>query len=443
MDDELKQSVLKQAKEKGVKSVVLRFVDVTGGAKNCEITAARLEDVLYGGLWFDGSSIAGFARISESDMLLMPEPETFRTMPWAPGVARIMCDVYTVEDKPFEGDPRGCLKKALARVTQAGFEYKVGPELEFFLFKNGCNGSCTPEPHDAAGYFDLATVDLAADVRREVVPALEQMGLEIEMSHHEVAPGQHEIDFKYGNALAIADSVMTYKDAVKTIAMKHGLFASFMPKPIAGINGSGMHVHQSLWREGETAFYDEKDEYQLSSTAMHFIAGQLHHARALAGVVAPTVNSYKRLVPGFEAPVYACWGKTNRSALIRVPRPARGKKSSVRCELRCPDPSCNPYLAFAAMLEAGMDGVEKKMKPPAAVEEDVYEFNDEKLAKFYIKTLPSTLAEAMRETAGDDVVKGALGSHAFEMLQACQKREWDAYRTQVTPWELQEYLPKL
>ncbi|OIO27139.1 type I glutamate--ammonia ligase [Candidatus Micrarchaeota archaeon CG1_02_55_22] len=444
--DDAKREVLRLAEEKGVKFVLLRFTDVLGTPKNTEITVSKLADALADGIWFDGSSIEGFTRIHESDMLLVPDASTFAILPWTDGkVAQIVCDINTDEKKPFEGDPRYLLKKALERTRSQGFEYNVGPELEFFLFtdKNGGGTVPTPSPHDAAGYFDLSPMDLAAEVRREVVPALEAMGLEIEMLHHEVAPGQHEIDFKYGNALAIADSVMTYKMAVKTIAARHGLYASFMPKPIYGINGSGMHVHQSLWRGGENAFYDDGDEHNLSPVAKHYIAGQLSHARGLAGVVAPTVNSYKRLVPGYEAPVYVCWGQTNRSALIRVPKLMRGKTASLRCELRCPDPSSNPYLAFAAMLECGMDGITKKIAAPKPVEEDVYDFDDAKLASFYIKTLPASLDEAMAEASADEVVKGALGKHAFKTLQESQRAEWDAYRLQVTPWELSEYLPRL
>ena len=438
--------ILKKAKEAGVKFVSLRFVDILGTAKNCEVTIGRLEKVFDGGLWFDGSSIEGFARIHESDMLLKPDLSTFATLPWTGNqVASIMCDVYGADGKPFAGDPRFVLKSVLEKARKKGFDYKVGPELEFFLFsqKNGNPNGGVPEPHDAAGYFDLDPMDLATEVRREMVPAMESMGISIEMSHHEVAPGQHEIDFKYDNALKQADNVLTYKNTVKMVAKKYGLFASFMPKPIQGINGSGMHVHQSLWKGGKNAFFDAKDGYNLSDTAYSFVAGQLHHARALSAVVAPTVNSYKRLVPGYEAPVYVCWGRRNRSALIRVPEQFKKREYATRAELRCPDPSCNPYLAFAAMLAAGLDGIEKKMKPPDAVEEDVYEFDDAKLAKRYINTLPGSLGEAMAEFARDSVLKEALGLNVAEKLAAAQKQQWDAFRQHVTKWELEEYYPVL
>jgi len=444
--------VLKKAKEAGVKFVSLRFVDVLGTAKNCEVTVDRLEKVIDQGLWFDGSSIEGFARIHESDMLLKPDLSTFATLPWTNNtVAAVMCDVYGSDGKPFVGDPRFVLKSVVEKARKMGFEYKVGPELEFFLFcqKNGngngsgTGGHASPEPHDSASYFDLDPMDLAADLKREIVPMMESMGMSIEMSHHEVAPGQHEIDFKYDTAVKQADNVLTYKNTVKMVAKKYGLFASFMPKPIQGINGSGMHVHQSLWKGGKNAFFDAKDEYNLSDVAYSFVAGQLHHARALSAVVAPTVNSYKRLVPGYEAPVYVCWGRRNRSALIRVPEQFMKREYATRAELRCPDPSCNPYLAFAAMLAAGLDGIERKMKPPESVEEDVYEFDDAKLAKRYINTLPGSLGEAMAEFAKDAVLKEALGANLSEKLAAAQKQQWDAYRQQVTKWELDEYYPVL
>lgn len=445
---EEKERVLGDAKEKKVEFVDLEFVDIFGMPKMCEITAARLGDVLEDGLWFDGSSIDGFMRIHESDMFLVPDTATYAVLPWGNGkVARMMCDVYMNEKTPFEGDPRNALKKGLAKAKEKhGYELKVGPELEFFVFKNGNGGIPDPknaQVHDDASYFDLATKDMAVDLRREIVPALESMGLQIEMSHHEVAPGQHEIDFKYGDALGIADSVLIYKTTVKMLARKYGLFASFMPKPVFGINGSGMHVHQSLWKEGKNEFYDGNDQYWLSATARHYIAGILHHARALSAVVAPTVNSYKRLVPGYEAPVYICWGRTNRSALVRIPRSLEGKTAATRAEVRFPDPSCNPYLAFAAMLAAGLDGIEKKMEAPKPVEENLYHFDDRKLKELYIKTLPANLKEAMNELEADEVVRGALGKHIFEKLCEAQNEQWDAFRLQVTGWELERYFPVL
>jgi glutamine synthetase len=441
---EARNELVKKAKSAGVKFVQMQFVDVLGTAKCCEIPAERLEKVIHSGLWFDGSSIEGFVRIHESDMLLKPDESTFAVLPWTGGkVARIMCDVYDSSEKPFAGDPRNILKKVMEKAKEKGFEYKVGPELEFFLFPEKNGVEVNPTPHDEGGYFDLDPRDHAADVKREIVPYLQEMGLEVEMSHHEVAAGQHEIDFKYANALKQADNVLTYKNVLKTVARKYGLFASFMPKPIYGINGSGMHVHQSLWKGEKNAFFDDEDEYKLSKVAYGFIAGQLSHARALSAVVAPTVNSYKRLVPGYEAPVYICWARRNRSALIRVPEHFAGRDYAARAELRCPDPSCSPYLAFAAMLASGMDGVEKGVKPPSPVEEDVYEFDDAKLAKFYVKTLPASLEEATQELLKDSVLKDALGEHALNKLVDAQKHQWDAYRTQVTKWELDTYLTML
>ncbi|MBI5229344.1 glutamine synthetase [Candidatus Micrarchaeota archaeon] len=437
-----KDYVLQKARETEVKFVQMQFIDVLGNAKSCEIPFEKLEKALYSGIWFDGSSIEGFVRIHESDMLLKPDENTFAILPWTGGkVARIMCDVFDSSEKPFEGDPRFILKKQLEKAKEKGFDYRVGPELEFFLFPEKNGG--VPEPHDSAGYFDLDPRDLAAEAKREIVSYLQGMGLEVEMSHHEVAAGQHEIDFKYANALSTADHVLAYKSVLKTVAKKYGLFASFMPKPIFGINGSGMHVHQSLWEDGSNSFFDDSDEYKLSKIAYGFIAGQLSHARALAAVVAPTVNSYKRLVPGYEAPVYICWARRNRSALIRVPEHFSGRNYAARTELRCPDPSCNPYLAFAAMLAAGLDGIERGLKPPEPVEEDVYEFDDAKLASFYIRMLPASLDEATQELCNDSVLKESLGKHAFEKLVDAQRRQWDEYHIRVTGWEIENYLPVL
>lgn len=442
-EGELKEGILKSAKKSGLKFIGLQFVDILGNAKNCEITTSKLEGALNSGIWFDGSSIEGFARIHESDMLLKPDPKTFMLLPWTENkVARIMCDVYTVDEKPFEGDPRGNLKRVLNEVGKEGFEYKVGPELEFFFFKMP-DGTPTREPSDAGGYWDLSPLDQAVDVKREVILGLDGMGMSIERGSHEVAPGQHEIGIKYGDALTIADNVVIYKNTVKTIAKKHGLLASFMPKPIAGMNGSGMHTHQSLWKNNRNAFFDAKDSYRLSKVAHSFIAGQLQHVRAMSAVVAPTVNSYKRLVPGFEAPVYICWAQINRSSLIRVPRGLKGKEDAVRLELRCPDPSCNPYLAFAAMLSAGFDGVKRKMTPPQPVEENVYHFDDKKLAKYYIKTMPASLNEATRELSKSSLMKEALGEWIFSKLIDVQNKQWDSYRTSVTQWEIDRYLPVL
>ncbi|MBI5158957.1 type I glutamate--ammonia ligase [Candidatus Micrarchaeota archaeon] len=444
-----KERVLKIVKDNGVQFVALQFVDIFGIAKNCEIPAKRLEEVIDNGLWFDGSSIEGFMRIHESDMYLKPDLSTFAVIPFADEkVARIICDVYTDEKHRFEGDPRYVLQKALKKAEEAGFAYKVGPELEFFFFKDpqcDCNGNGglkpTPEVHDRAGYFDLSPMDLATSAKRAIVIGLEAMGLEVEMHHHEVAPGQHEIDFKYGDALKIADQVITYKNTLKMISRKHGLFASFMPKPIFGINGSGMHVHQSLWKSGKNAFYDGSDKYKLSATAKSFIAGQLAHAQEFSAVTAPTVNSYKRLVPGYEAPAYICWARTNRSALIRVPRCQEGRESGTRIELRCPDPSCNPYLALSVMLYAGLDGVKNNLTPPEPVEEDVYHFDDKKLKEHYINTLPGSLGEASKNLSESKLMREALGEHVFGKLLEAQKQQWDDFRLRVTPWEIDTYLP--
>ena len=434
--------ILADALKKGVQFVDLEFVDIAGMPKMCEITAEGLEGVLQGGTWFDGSSIEGFARIAESDMFLVPDPSTWAPLPWTGNkTARVICDVYSDEKTPFAGDPRNVLRRQLARAAEMGFEYKVGPELEFFIFKgmNGEGAAASAHVHDEAGYFDLATRDAAVELRQEIVPALEKMGMRIEKSHHEVAQGQHEIDFAYGNALPIADAVLTYKTTVKTLSKKYGLYASFMPKPVFGINGSGMHVHQSLWKDGKNLFYDGQNEYWLSKTAMQFIAGLMEHSRALAAITNPTVNSYKRLVPGYEAPVYICWGRINRSALIRIPRNLAGKEKGTRIECRFPDPSCNPYLAFAAMLAAGLDGIERNLEPPKPVEERVYGYEEEKRRTLGIRTLPESLQEASFELASDKVIADALGAHVVERLLTVQKKDWDGYKTQVTQWEKDRY----
>lgn len=444
--DQAKERVLERVKEDNVKFINLQFTDIFGAAKNVDITREKLADSLESGTWFDGSSIEGFARIHESDMVLVPDPSTYAVIPWRAGenaTARLIADVHTPDGKPFMGSPRNILKKSLAKAEKLGYTYNTGPELEFFLFKTD-NGRISPVPHDVGGYFDHSGRDLATDVRRDIILALEAFGMEVEMSHHEVAPGQHEIDVRYSDALSSADNSTTLKHAVKSVAAAHGLYATFMPKPIFGINGSGMHVHQSLYdTRGKSAFYDEKDDYHLSEVARQFIAGQLSHAKEIAGVVAPTVNSYKRLTPGYEAPVYICWGRTNRSALIRVPRISPGREQSTRLELRCPDPSANIYLAFAVMLEAGMDGITKKKKAPDAVEEDVYEFDDSKLKEFYIESLPADLGAAIAEMQQSSFLKDAMGATLYEKYVAAKKLEWEDYRIQVTQWELDKYLEKL
>ena len=441
--DDINQETLEKAKKDGVKFVQLQFTDIHGAIKSVTIPIHKLEESLEKGTWFDGSSIEGFARIAESDMYLKPDASTYALLPWETGeesTCRIICDVYTPDGKPFEGDPRYILKKVMNEAAEIGFEYNVGPELEFFLFKP-TDGKICPTVHDKAGYFDFSPRDLAVKVRNDIIKALESMGLEVEMSHHEVAPGQHEIDFKYGNALLQADRAITFKHVVKSIAQKHGLYASFMPKPIFGINGSGMHVHQSLFdiETRKNAFFDANDNYKLSKIAKNFIAGQLHHVKGMSAVVAPRVNSYKRLVPGYEAPVYICWAQINRSALIRIPRYSPGREQATRAELRCPDPSCNPYLAFAVMLKAGLDGIRNKMEPPKPVEEDVYEFDECKLETHGIDTLPASLGEAIIELKKDKIIQDVLGKHTYPIYIAAKKAEFDEFRLQVTEWELEKY----
>lgn len=438
-----KKEVIDSARRLGVKFVTLQFVDIFGATKSCEVTVDRLEEVIDSGLYFDGSSIEGFTRIHESDMILFPELSTFAPIiSTGNRVARFFCDVKTPDGKPFEGDPRFILKKMIERARDLGFEYLVGPELEFFLFSAESVEKLAPRPQDEAGYFDLGPRDLASDVRREIVTNLEPMGLKVEMTHHEVAPGQHEIDFKYSDALTTAENVLSYKNAVKTTAQAHGLFASFMPKPIFGINGSGMHVNQSLRdiKTGENAFHGPNDKYRLSDIAYHFIGGQLEHARSMCGILNPTVNSYKRLVPGYEAPVYMCWGRMNRSALIRIPECRRGFGENVRAELRNPDPACNPYLAFAVMLAAGLDGIKRKVKPPEPVEEDVFDFDDAKLSSLRIRTLPASLEEACTEMESSKLVRETLGEHSFNKILEAHRKALLEYTTRITPWELETYL---
>ena len=437
------QDILKLVEEQHVEFISLQFTDIVGMVKNVTIPVAQLGDCLDHGVWFDGSSIEGFARIAESDMFLVPDLETYALIPWDSGegftTARMICDVYTPDGKPFAGDPRYVLKTALDEAAQMGFVYNVGPELEFFLFKSDSDGRPAPVPHDAAGYFDVST-DLATHIRRHMVRALEAFDIEVEAAHHEVAIGQHEIDFKYGPALRTADHAVTFRVALKAVAQQHNLYATFMPKPIAGINGSGMHVHQSLSdvKTGRNLFYDANDPYGLSRTARHFIAGLLAHAKGMIAVLAPLVNSYKRLVPGYEAPVYLSWGRTNRSALVRVPRISAGRPQATRIELRCPDPSCNPYLAFAVMLKAGLDGIRRELPLPEAAEEDLYHVDPRSRQ---LETLPGSLGEALEELQRDEVIAAALGPHIFERFIEAKSQEWDDYRLFVSQWELDRYLP--
>ena len=428
-------------KRNDIRFVRLQFSDIMGVAKHVTIPISHWADALEHGIWFDGSSIEGFARIAESDMYLAPDLDTFAVVPWDMDLstARVICDIYTPDGEHFEGDPRYILKRQLERAAGMGYNYYVGPELEFFLFKRHSNGSIFPlEPHDGAGYFDVST-DQANNVRRQMVDALQALGIHVEASHHEVAVGQNEIDFSYGPALTTADHAMTFRVTLKAVAQKNNLHCTFMPKPIAGINGSGMHVHQSLWHvdRHDTAMYDADNEYGLSQVALQFIAGQLAHARAFSPIIAPLVNSYKRLVPGYEAPVYISWGRTNRSALIRIPRISQGRYKSTRCELRCPDPSANPYLAFAVMLASGLDGIQKRMAPPAAAEEDLYHVDGVRAG---LNTLPGDLGEAIEELKNDEIIQSALGQHVYERYVEAKMQEWNDYRLYVSEWELNRYL---
>ncbi len=439
--------VLVQAKADDIKFISLQFTDILGTIKSITIPLGRLEEALERGVWFDGSSIQGFARIYESDMVLKPDPVTYRVLPWSAEErrrARIICDLYRPDGLPFAGDPRTVLRRVLTRANEKGFIFNTGPELEFFLFKKDGEFPTQPVPHDVGGYFDFSPRDEAQRVRSDIILALNDMGMEVEASHHEVAAGQHEIDFRYADALTSADNAMTFKYTVKAIAATHGVYATFMPKPMFGINGSGMHTHQSIFDvDGRNLFFDADDAFKLSKLAYNFIAGQLTHARALAAIVAPTVNSYKRLVPGYEAPAYICWAQINRSALIRIPRYSPGRESSTRAELRCPDPSCNPYLAFAAMLAAGLDGIDKELTAPPPVNEDVYDFDEDDLRERAIGLLPGTLGEALRELASNNVIRDALGEHVYQAFDRAKQAEWDDYRIRVTDWELERYLETL
>ena len=445
MTDEKKASILKECKKKDIRLIILQFVDMLGMTKSVTIPTEHLEKALTSGVGFDGSSIEGFVRIYESDMIAMPDPSTFHILPWCRSEtkeARIICDIYRPGGKPFEGDPRYILRKAVKEAEDLGFVFNTGPELEFFLFKTKDGPEVIVEPYDVGGYFDYSPLDRSSDIRREATFTLQEVGIDVEMSHHEVAPGQHEIDFKFSDALSTADNVITYKNAIKAMALSSGLHATFMPKPIYGVNGSGMHTHQSLFykKNGKNAFFDPDDEYNLTDTAYYFIGGQLKYCRAMSVLLAPIVNSYKRLTVGYEAPVYICWGRKNRSALIRVPEYHPGMEKATRAELRFPDPSCNPYLAFAAMLKTGIDGIKRKIKPPDPVEEDVFEFDDRKLAKFYIKSLPASLGEAIAEYEKSKLMKETLGELTFNRYLEAKKKEWDEYKLQVTQWEVNRYL---
>lgn len=440
---EAQEYVLKTAREHDVKFVWLWFTDILGFLKSFSIGIDELEDTLHEGMGFDGSSIQGFARIDESDMVAMPDPDTFQLVPWIPkehtAVARMFCDIITPGGEPFEGDPRLVLKKNLEQAAKLGYTYYVGPELEYFYFKDSKGCECL----DEGGYFDMTPPDAAHDLRRETVLTLEAMGIGVDKSHHEVATSQHEIDMRYTDALTMADNVMTYRMVVKEIALRHGVYATFMPKPVFGINGSGMHVHQSLFQGNTNAFFDPRGRYYLSKTGLSFLAGLLKYAPEITAVTNQWVNSYKRLVPGWEAPVYLSWATRNRSDLIRVPEYKPGKEEATRFELRSPDPACNPYLCFSVMLAAGLAGIEEGLEPPEPVEANVYHMSAEEREKRGIGTLPASLLEAIQLTERSELVRKALGDHVFEAFIQNKKIEWDRYRIHVTDYELDRYLPIL
>ncbi len=434
--------VLQMAKEHDVKFIRLWFTDILGSLKSVAITVAELPEALEEGVGFDGSSIEGFARIDESDMMAMPDPTTFAILPWRPQerrVARMFCDILLPDGRPFEGDPRYVLRRNLKRATDLGYTFYVGPELEYFYFA----GSDRTEVLDTGGYFDLTPLDAATDLRRETVLTLEELGIAVEASHHEVAPSQHEIDLRYTDALTMADNTMTYRLVVKEVALKNGVYATFMPKPLADENGSGMHVHQSLFKGERNAFFDAGDPYHLSALARAYIAGLLRHAQEITLITNQWVNSYKRLVPGFEAPVYLSWARRNRSDLIRVPEYKRGKESATRLEYRAPDPACNPYFAFAAMLAAGLEGIEREYPCPEPVEGNVFEMSEEERRERGIEHLPGSLWEAVEQAEGSDVLRRCLGDHIFDSLLTNKKIEWSNFRRQVTDYELKRYLPIL
>lgn len=436
------EDILRMARENHVKFVRLQFTDILGTVKNIAITVEQLPKALEGEMMFDGSSIEGFVRIEESDMYLRPDNRTFMLMPWKPqdgAVARLICDVYNPDGTPFAGDPRGNLRRNLDAAAKLGFNMFVGPECEFFLFHRDEDGMPTTITHDHGGYFDLAPVDLGENARRDMVLNLEKMGFEVEASHHEVAEGQHEIDFKYTDALRAADNILTFKSVVRTVAQQHGLHATFMPKPVFGIAGSGMHCNLSLFRGEDNAFYDPNREHQLSEEAMYFIGGLVKHARGMACITNPLVNSYKRLVPGYEAPVYIAWSPRNRSPLIRIPA-KRGL--STRVEMRNPDPSCNPYLTLSAMLAAGLDGIQNKIQPPEPTNRNIYEMTAEEREELGIGNLPASLEEAIAELKKDQVVRAALGDHIMDKYLEAKEAEFNEYRTRVHQWELDQYLAR-
>jgi glutamine synthetase len=437
-----REDILRICKEEDVRFIRLQFTDMFGTMKNVAITVHQLEKALDNQIMFDGSSIEGFVRIEESDMFLHPEPDTFVIFPWKSQdgkEARLICDVYNTDKTPFEGCPRNTLKRALKEASDMGFKMYAGPEAEFFLFDTDAEGKTATGTHDNAGYFDLAPVDLGESARREICLTLESMGFEIEASHHENAPGQHEIDFKYDDALTTADNVMTFKMVVRIVAKRHGLHATFMPKPVFGVAGSGMHINTSLFRNGTNAFFDKNEEYELSRDAMHFIGGLLKHAKGIAAITNPLVNSYKRLVSGYEAPVYISWSMKNRSPLIRIPA-QRG--IATRLELRSPDPSCNPYLALAVVLKSGLDGIRNGIMPPPPTNKNIYEMTDQERLDENIPRLPGSLYEAIKALRNDEILRNALGEHCYGRYVEAKLLEWDEYRIQVTQWERDRYMDR-
>ncbi|MCM1144485.1 MAG: type I glutamate--ammonia ligase [Blautia sp.] len=435
-----KQDIIRLVEEEDVEFIRLQFTDIFGNLKNVAVTVSQLERALDNQCMFDGSSIEGFARIEESDMYLHPDFGTLEIFPWRPQqgkVARLICDVYRPNGEPFEGDPRYILKRAIKEAADMGYVFEVGPECEFFLFNTDENAMPTTSTHEQAGYFDLGPVDFGENTRRDMVLTLEEMGFVVEASHHEVAPAQHEIDFRYDEALATADNIMTFKLAVKTIAKRHGLHATFMPKPKYGVNGSGMHINMSLSKDGKNIFADENDGHGLSKEAYYFIGGIMKHMKGMTAITNPLVNSYKRLVPGFEAPVYIAWSATNRSPLIRIPA-SRGE--GTRIELRCPDPSANPYLALAVCLRAGLDGIMNQIMPPPSVDCNIFQMDEAQKKSYGIEEIPGTLIEAIYDMEKDELVKEVLGEHTYAKYISAKKEEWYRYRSQVTDWEIKEYL---
>ena len=444
MDHYTKQDIMELVEEEDVEFIRLQFTDVFGTLKNVAITKKQLERAINNQCMFDGSSIEGFARIEESDMYLYPDLDTFAIFPWRPQqgkVARIICDVYKPDGSPYEGDPRGVLKRVIQQAKDMGYEFKVGPECEFFLFNADEEGNPTTETKEKAGYFDLGPIDFGENARRDIVLTMEDMGYEIEASHHEVAPAQHEIDFKYAEALQMADTVITFKLAVKTVAKRHGMFASFMPKPKAQDSGSGMHINMSLHKDGSNIFYNPEDKNGLSKEAYYFIGGIMKHIKGMTLITNPLINSYKRLVPGYEAPTDIAWSVTNRTPLIRIPA-CRGDEGS-RIELRSPDPSTNPYLALAVCLAAGLDGIRSKIEPPSDVSDNMFDMSLAEKKELKIEHLPENMKEAIKEFEADDLIRNTLGAHISEKYIEAKKEEWTIYRSQVTNWEIDEYLYKI